>query len=111
MTTAASALEFLDHALDIGVRGSQGLELAGIVEGSFEVEIPAQDASAIAEMKKRGLTVDVITDPAIQKGWTEEAESFAAHFSEAFMPQEIYVMARKARDEFRARNTAPEPDN
>ena len=78
---------------------------------SFEVEIPAQDASAIAEMKKRGLTVDVITDPAIQKGWTEEAESFAAHFSEAFMPQEIYVMARKARDEFRARNTAPEPDN
>ena len=76
---------------------------------SFEVEIPAQDAAAIAEMQKRGLTVNVFSDPAIKQGWTEEAESFAAHFSEAFMPQEIYVLARKARDEFRARNIAPQP--
>ena len=79
----------------------------------FEVEIPAQDASAIAEMKKRGLTVNAPTDPATQRGWTDAAESFAVHFSDAFMPPEIYAMARKARDEFRARNTAsnPEPDN
>jgi len=76
---------------------------------SFEVEVPAQDASAIAEMKKRGLTVSVVTDPEIQRGWTEAAEAFATNYRDAFMPQEIYVMARKARDEFRARNVAPEP--
>ena len=76
---------------------------------SFKVEIPAQDASAIAEMQKRGLTVNVVTDPAIEKDWTEEADSFAAHFSAAFMPQEIYALARQARDEFRARNAAPNP--
>lgn len=76
---------------------------------SFEVEIPAQDAAAIAEMQKRGLTVNAPTDPATQRGWTDAAESFAAHFSEAFMPPEIYAMARKARDEFRARKATPEP--
>ena len=43
MTTAASALEFLDHALDIGVLGYQGLELAGIFEGSFEVDALSMD--------------------------------------------------------------------
>jgi len=77
---------------------------------SFEKEIPAQDASAIAEMQKRGLTVNVVTDAAIQRGWDEAAESFATHFSDAFMPPEIYAMARRARDEFRARKAAPEPE-
>ena len=77
---------------------------------TFEVEIPAQDTAAITEMKKRGLTVNAPTDPATQRGWTDAAESFAAHFSDTFMPPEIYAAARKARDEFRASQATPEPE-
>ena len=76
---------------------------------TFEVEIPAQDAAAISEMQKRGLTVVAPTDPATQRGWTDAAEEFANHFSQTFMPPEIYAKARLARDEFRTRQTAPEP--
>ena len=85
------------------------LEASSRAAQAFEVEIPAQDAAAISEMQKRGLKVIAPTDPATQRGWTNAAEEFATHFSEAFMPPEIYAMARKARDEFRARKTAPEP--
>ena len=85
------------------------LEASSRAAEKFEIEIPAQDASAIAEMEKRGLTVNAPTDPATQRGWTDAAESFAAHFSDAFMPPEIYAAAREARDEFRARNATPDP--
>jgi TRAP-type C4-dicarboxylate transport system substrate-binding protein len=77
---------------------------------TFAVEIPDQDASAITEMKQRGLTVNAPSDPATRQAWTDAAETFAAHFSNAFMPAEIYAMARKARDEFRSRQGTPNPD-
>jgi TRAP-type C4-dicarboxylate transport system substrate-binding protein len=69
----------------------------------FRIEIPVQDSNAVAEMEKRGLTVNEVNDPAAQAGWQEAAEMFAANMRESFVPPDIYDLAFKARAEFRSR--------
>ena len=75
----------------------------------FRIEIPAQDADAIAEMEKRGLTVNEVNDPVALAAWQEAAEMFAANMRETFVPPDIYDLAIKAREEFRGRAGAATP--
>ena len=69
----------------------------------FRTEVPDQDTKAIAEMKKRGLTVTPADNPAVQDAWHTEAQKFAREMRETFVPPEIYDMAIKARDDYRGR--------
>lgn len=69
----------------------------------FRTEVPDQDTKAIAEMKKRGLTVTPADNPAIQDAWRTEAQKFAGEMRETFVPPEIYDKAIKARDDYRRR--------
>jgi TRAP-type C4-dicarboxylate transport system substrate-binding protein len=74
----------------------------------FRVEIPIQDSDAVAEMEKRGLTVNEVNDPAAVAAWRKAAEMFANNMRETFVPPDIYDLAIKARDDFRAQaNSAP----
>ena len=67
----------------------------------FRTEVPSQDTKAIAEMKKRGLTVTPADNPAVQAAWRTEAQKFAREMRETFVPPDLYDMAIKARDEYR----------
>lgn len=67
----------------------------------FRTEVPEQDARAITEMQKRGLTVTPADNPEVQAAWRAEAGRFATEMRQTFVPPEIYDLAVKARDEFR----------
>jgi TRAP-type C4-dicarboxylate transport system substrate-binding protein len=69
----------------------------------FSTEIPEQDAKAILEMEKRGLTVTEVADPQVEARWRSEAERFATNYRDAFIPSEIYAQAYQARQDFRGR--------
>ena len=69
----------------------------------FRTEVPSQDTKAIAEMKKRGLTVTPADNPAVQAAWRTEAQKFAREMRETFVPPDLYDMAIKARDDYRGR--------
>ena len=71
----------------------------------FRTEVPAQDAQAITEMEKRGLTVVSVEDPALQAQWRTEAEKFAAAMRRDFVPAAIYDLAVAARQRFRDGNS------
>jgi TRAP-type C4-dicarboxylate transport system substrate-binding protein len=70
----------------------------------FRTEVPEQDALAITEMEKRGLTVVSVDDPALLRQWRAEAEKFAAAMREDFVPAEIYDLAVDARQKYRDAN-------
>ena len=70
----------------------------------FRTEVPEQDAKAITEMEKRGLTVTSVEDPVLVRQWRAEAEKFAAAMREDFVPAYIYDLAVAARQKFRAAN-------
>jgi TRAP-type C4-dicarboxylate transport system substrate-binding protein len=69
-------------------------------ERRLELEIPAQDSSAVAEMQKRGLNVTHIT-PANAVAWRAAAESFAARMRDGSVPQDVLDMAVRERDAYR----------
>lgn len=71
------------------------------MERKLEVEVPRQDTTAVAEMKKRGLKVNTIT-PANAAQFRTVAEDFANSMAGVRIPNEILLMARKERDAFRA---------
>jgi TRAP-type C4-dicarboxylate transport system substrate-binding protein len=71
--------------------------------GRFRTEVPEQDAKAITEMEKRGLTITSAGDPQVQATWRAEADKFATEMRSTFVPPAIYDMASKARDDFRSR--------
>lgn len=68
----------------------------------FRTEIPQQDALAVEEMVKRGLTVHPVEDPAAEAAWKAEAARFAAQMKEVFVPSEIYDLAVAARQKYRS---------
>jgi TRAP-type C4-dicarboxylate transport system substrate-binding protein len=71
----------------------------------FRTEVPEQDAKAIIEMEKRGLTVVSVDDPALAKQWQAEAERFATAMREDdWVPADIYDLAVEARKRYRAAN-------
>jgi TRAP-type C4-dicarboxylate transport system substrate-binding protein len=62
-------------------------------------EVPAQDRDAIAQMRKRGLTVSAPQDP---QAWREIGNRFAELMRGAYVPADLYDRARAERDAFRA---------
>jgi TRAP-type transport system periplasmic protein len=75
------------------------LEAARRMESRLEEEIPKQDASAVEEMSRRGLTVVRDFDKA---DWQEAARVLAETMAELRVPRDVYEMALAARREFRA---------
>ncbi len=65
--------------------------------------VPAQDTSAVEEMKKRGLTVDAVPARDVAE-WRAAAEQFAKGMRGTLIPPDILDMATRERDAFRARS-------
>lgn len=82
------------------------LEVSQQAAAGFRVEVPAQDAAAIAEMEQRGLTVERIDDPRALQDWHAAAAEFAANMRDTFVPPDIYDLALAARQEYRRRSAA-----
>src|SRR5437899_3949408 len=73
------------------------LEAAAGVEKRRQVDVPKQDADAVAAMTKQGLTVTKATGPE----WRTEIDGLAKTMRGEMVPPEIFDLAAKARDEFR----------
>jgi TRAP-type C4-dicarboxylate transport system substrate-binding protein len=67
------------------------------VEKRLQVEVPKLDANAIATMTKSGLTVTKATGTE----WRAQVDGLAKTMRGEMVPQDIFDMATKARDEFR----------
>jgi TRAP-type transport system periplasmic protein len=67
------------------------------VEKRLQVEVPKLDANAIATMTKNGLTVTKATGPE----WRAQLDGLAKTMRGEMVPQDIFDLAAKARDEFR----------
>lgn len=77
------------------------LDMAAKAQERLRSEIPKQDASAIAEMEKRGLTVTKPESSAGQDQWRKAAEEFAASMRGVMVPADVYDMAMRERDSYR----------
>jgi TRAP-type C4-dicarboxylate transport system substrate-binding protein len=73
------------------------------LEQRLEVEVPRQDTTAVAEMQKRGLKLNVISG-ANAAQFRATAEQFAGGMKGIRVPPEILDLARRERDAFRAKN-------
>ena len=71
------------------------------VEQRLQADIPKQDAAAVAEMTKRGLTVTKATGPE----WRTQIDGLAKTMRGEMVPPEIFDAALKARNEFRKQHT------
>jgi len=69
------------------------------VEKRLQADVPKQDAAAVAEMTKRGLTVTKASGPE----WQAQLDGLAKTMRGEMVPSEIFDAALKARDEFRNR--------
>jgi TRAP-type C4-dicarboxylate transport system substrate-binding protein len=67
------------------------------VEKRLQVEVPKLDANAVATMTKNGLTVTKATGPE----WRAQLDGLARTMRGEMVPQDIFDLATKARDEFR----------
>jgi TRAP-type C4-dicarboxylate transport system substrate-binding protein len=67
------------------------------VDKRLRVEVPKLDASSIATMTKNGLTVTKATGPE----WRAQLDGLAKTMRGEMVPQDIFDLASKARDEFR----------
>jgi len=73
------------------------------MEKRLEIEVPRQDTTAVAEMKKRGLTVNAVS-PENQAEFRTVAEDFASAMGGVRIPPDVLALARKERDAFRKAN-------
>ena len=72
------------------------------MEKKLEVEVPRQDTTAVTEMQKRGLKVNVV-NAANAAAFRGVAEEFATAMAGIRIPPDVLALARKERDAFRAR--------
>ena len=79
------------------------LEACKQMESTLQTGVPRQDTTAVAEMQKRGLKVNDVS-PAEEKQFRTVADEFAKMMAGSKVPPEILAMARRARDEYRAKN-------
>jgi TRAP-type transport system periplasmic protein len=77
------------------------LEGAARVEERLQREVPKQDAAAVVEMEKRGLTVTRVRGTADAEAWRTAGEAFAAGMRGAMVPADIYDLALRERNAFR----------
>jgi TRAP-type transport system periplasmic protein len=73
--------------------------------GRYVREVPVQDGRAIAAMRERGLTVTTIT-PSDRATWNTWASRLADDYRGATVPPDIYDLAVRAREQYRARVAA-----
>jgi len=73
------------------------------LENKLKVEVPRQDTSAVAEMQKRGLKVNVVSGTNATQ-FRQAAEEFANGMKGIRVPPDILDLARRERDAFRAKN-------
>lgn len=71
------------------------------MERRLEVEVPKQDTTAVTEMQKRGLKLNVVAG-ANAAAFRAVAEEFATAMAGIRIPPEVLALARKERDAFRA---------
>jgi TRAP-type C4-dicarboxylate transport system substrate-binding protein len=84
------------------------LEEAGRrMEKKVTAEIAVGDGEAITEMTKRGLTVVDIDESSGE--WKETATLFTREMRRLLVPQEIFDLALRHRDEFRSRSGSGAP--
>jgi TRAP-type C4-dicarboxylate transport system substrate-binding protein len=81
------------------------LEAAARAGERLRSEIPEKDLSAVREMEKRGLTVIDALAGEQSEQWRETAVAFASRVRESLVPEEIFEMASRYRDEFRRTHT------
>lgn len=67
----------------------------------FVTEIPTAERQAVAEMKRRGLTVQSTVGTDRELAWRAATEDFASQMRQAFVPTEFYDRAVAARDAYR----------
>jgi TRAP-type C4-dicarboxylate transport system substrate-binding protein len=79
------------------------MESCSRLEHKLEVEVPRQDTVAVAEMKKRGLKVNLVTG-ADATQFRATAEQFANGMKGVRVPPDILDMARRERDAFRKKS-------
>ncbi len=77
------------------------LAAAKKVEKHLEKEVPQQDASSIAAMEKRGLTVTRVAGTPREEGWKKAAKGFADTLQSGWVPPEILKAALAARARYR----------
>jgi TRAP-type C4-dicarboxylate transport system substrate-binding protein len=73
------------------------LESATAVEKRLQTDIPKQDADAVAVMTKQGLTVTKATGAE----WRTQVDALAKTMRGEMVPNDIFDLASKARDEYR----------
>jgi TRAP-type C4-dicarboxylate transport system substrate-binding protein len=81
------------------------LESCRRLEHKLEVEVPRQDTSAVAEMKKRGLKVNAVSG-ANATQFRLAAEEFANGMKGVRVPPDILELARRERDAYRQKSGA-----
>lgn len=77
------------------------LEIANASEDRLMTEVPTQDRSSVEEMKKRGLSVMTLDERAVAD-FRAAAEKLARSMRGTMVPADVYDLAVRARDEFRA---------
>jgi len=73
------------------------LASADAVEKRLQTDVPKQDAAAVAEMAKRGLTVTKASGPE----WRTQIDALSKTMRGEMVPPEIFDAAMKARTEYR----------
>ncbi len=81
------------------------LASADTVAAKLRVDVPKQDADAIAAMTKRGLTITKASGPE----WRTQLDSLAKTMRGDMVPPDIFDLATKARDEYRAQHKTAQP--
>jgi TRAP-type transport system periplasmic protein len=76
---------------------SKLLDAAAGVEKRLRVEVPKLDENAVAIMSKNGLTVTKATGPE----WKTQLENLSKTMRGQMVPNDIFDLAMKAREEFR----------
>ncbi len=77
------------------------LEIANASEDRLMTEVPTQDRNSVEEMKKRGLSVTTLDERAVAD-FRAAAEKLARSMRGTMVPADVYDLAVRARDEFRA---------
>jgi len=73
------------------------LVAAAGLQKRLQDDVPKQDAVAITEMQRRGMTVAKANGPE----WRKETDSLAATMRGQMVPKDIFDLATKARDTYR----------
>jgi TRAP-type C4-dicarboxylate transport system substrate-binding protein len=73
------------------------LALAAAVQKRLEQDVPKTEASAVAEMQRRGLVVS----KASGADWRKEVDGLAATMRGEMVPKDMFDLALKARDAYR----------